>query len=173
MVTDMPLKYENLEIRRATQSDAPTLMAWWNDGGVMAHAGFPNGLNITLDEVIAGLNPGSLIIMENGHPIGECCYRAAEPGTAEIGIKICVGDCQNRGIGKKVLSMLITYLFQSGYDKIALSTNPDNLRARHVYRALGFREVRINADSWTDQLGRLQSSVDCELIKGDFHSYAT
>ena len=171
MASDMPLTYENLTIRRATACDAPTLMAWWNDGGVMAHAGFPNGLNITLNQVIAGLGPGSMIISEDDRPIGECCCRAAARGTAEIGIKICEGDCQNRGIGKKALSMLITYLFQSGYNKIALNTNPDNLRARHVYRELGFREVRINVDSWTDQLGRLQSSVDYELVKGDFHSY--
>lgn len=37
----------NICIRNATSDDAETLCIWWNDGSVMAHAGFPNGLYAT------------------------------------------------------------------------------------------------------------------------------
>ena len=39
----MLLKYRNLTIRDAVVQDAEQLAQWWNDGRVMAHAGFPNG----------------------------------------------------------------------------------------------------------------------------------
>ncbi len=45
-------QYENLTIRQAEVTDAKQLAAWWNDGAVMAHAGFPNGLGTTEEEII-------------------------------------------------------------------------------------------------------------------------
>lgn len=167
----MKIQYENLTIRQAEVADAKQLTAWWNNGAVMAHAGFPNGLGITEEEVIKGLENGLMIIEESGRLIGECNYRNVADGVAEIGIKICEADCQNRGAGRKALSMLIGWLLKNGYCKIVLDTNLTNTRAQHVYESLGFRKVRTNIDSWKDQLGRLQSSVDYELIGTDFNSY--
>ena len=167
----MKLQFENLTIRQAVVADAKQLTAWWNDGAVMAHAGFPNGLGTTEEEVIGGLGNGRMVIEESDRLIGECIYRNVADGVAEIGIKICETDCQNRGVGRKVLSMLIGWLFKNGYSKIVLDTNLRNTRAQHVYESLGFRKVRTNIDSWKDQLGRLQSSVDYELVETDFTSY--
>lgn len=167
----MKIQYENLIIRQAEASDAKQLAAWWNDGAVMAHAGFPNGLGTTEEEVIEGLKNGSMVIEENDRLIGECCYRKVNDGIAEIGIKICETDCQNRGVGRKILSMLIGWLFKNGYFKIVLDTNLTNTRAQHVYESLGFHKVRTNIDSWKNQLGQLQSSVDYELVEKDFTSY--
>lgn len=67
--------------------------------------------------------------------------------------------------------MLIGWLFRSGYSKIVLDTNLTNAKAQHVYESLGFHKLRVNIDSWKDQLGRLQSSVDYELVESDFHSF--
>lgn len=167
----MKIQYENLTIRQAGVADAKQLADWWNDGAVMAHAGFPNGLGTTEEEVIKGLGNGRMVIEENDRLIGECNYREVIDGVAEIGIKICETDCQNRGIGRKVLSMLIGWLFRNGYSKIVLDTNLTNTRAQHVYESLGFCKVRTNIDSWKDQLGRMQSSVDYELSEKNFHSY--
>lgn len=167
----MKIQYENLTIRQAEAADAKQLAAWWNDGAVMAHAGFPNGLGTTEEEVAEGLGVGRMVIEENDRPIGECNYRAVDGGAAEIGIKICETDCQNRGVGRKVLSMLIEWLFRNGYSKIILDTNLNNTRAQHVYESLGFRKLRENIDCRRDQLGRLQSSVDYELDEKDFISY--
>ena len=43
----MNLQHKNLTIRDAVAADAEQLTAWWNDGVVMAHAGFPLGLGTT------------------------------------------------------------------------------------------------------------------------------
>lgn len=167
----LKIQHENITIRQAEPADAKQLATWWNDGAVMAHVGFPNGLGTTEKEVIAGLGNGCMVIQENTRLIGECNYRDIDDGVVEIGIKICETDCQNRGIGRKVLSMLIGWLFQNGYSKIILDTNLTNTRAQHVYESLGFRKVRTNIDAWKDQLGRLQSSVEYELIEKEFIRY--
>lgn len=165
------IQYKNLTVRQAEAADAKQLTAWWNDGAVMAHAGFPNGLGTTEEEVIEALENGLMVIEESDRLIGECNYCNTADGAAKIGIKICESDCQNRGIGKKVLSMLIGWLFQNGSSKIVLDTNLTNTRAQHVYESLGFRKVQTNIDSWKDRLGQLQSSVDYELLEKDFVSY--
>ena len=167
----MRIQHKNLTIRQAEVADAKQLAAWWNDSAVMAHAGFPNGLGTTEEEVVKGLRNGLLVVEESDRLIGECNYRNIADGVAEIGIKICETDCQNRGVGGKVLSMLIGWLFRNGYSKIVLDTNLTNTRAQHVYESLGFRKVRTIIDSWKDQLGQLQSSVDYELVEKDFVSY--
>ena len=86
----------------------------------MAHAGFPNGLGTTEEEVVKGLRNGLLVVEESDRLIGECNYHNVSDGVVEIGIKICETDCQNRGVGRKVLSMLINWLFRNGYAKIIL-----------------------------------------------------
>ncbi len=168
----MHLTQDNLTIRNAEITDAPILTAWWNDGAVMAHAGFPLGLETTVEETAATLATHTddtrrrLIIEEDEIPIGEMSYRNLGNGRVEIGIKICNPACQNRGLGKKLLKMFIDSLFHDlGYQEILLDTNLNNLRAQHVYESLGFEKLRVNHNSWTDQLGNPQSSVDYRMLR--------
>ena len=174
----MELTYKEITIRNAGIEDAEQLCTWWNDGAVMAHAGFPNGLGTTAEEVAARIRQESdettrrHMILYEGIAIGEMNYRNMGDKTCEIGIKICDTSCQNRGLGKIILSLFIDGLFREfGYEKILLDTNLKNTRAQHVYEQLGFRRLRVNRDSWKDQLGNLQSSVDYELTEKDFVSY--
>jgi len=59
-------------------------------------------------------------------------------------------------------------LFSMGYRQIILDTNLNNTRAQHVYEMLGFQKVRINENSWTNQVGEVQSSVDYALTHDNF-----
>lgn len=174
----MDLIYKNITIRNAVPEDGALLARWWNDGGVMAHAGFPNGLGISAEKVAAEVSDDTddtrrrLILLFGNDPIGEMCYRNIGNHTADIGIKICEASFQENGIGRCALSMLIGTLFRLGYTKIVLDTDLQNLRAQHVYELLGFQKLRINVDSWTDQLGQLRSSVDYALTKEIFVDFA-
>lgn len=76
-----------------------------------------------------------------------------------------------KGLGKIILSMLIEELFNRGAKLIFLDTNLKNKRAKHVYEALGFKKMAVNIDSWKNQLGELQSSVDYELVREDFNNF--
>ena len=165
----MRIENGDLCIRNAENKDCGQLAAWWNDGNVMAHAGFPLGLNTTAEEIWQKIREDSdgtrrrLMIEYKNQPIGEMSYCNLGSGTAEIGIKICDARYHDKGLGRVLLCMLIKTLFSMGYRKIVLDTNLNNTRAQHVYELLGFQKLRVNIDSWRDQLGRPQSSVDYEL----------
>ncbi len=175
----MFINFKNLTIRNASASDAERLAEWWNDGKVMEHAGFPNGLGTNAEEVAKQISHDSddtyrrLIIEIDGAPAGEMSYRNLGNSAAEIGIKICDFSMQDKGYGKILLSMLIKALFEDmGYNKILLDTNTRNKRAQHVYKKLGFQKMRINEDSWRNQVGELQSSVDYELTPPEFVDFS-
>lgn len=174
----MFIKYQELIIRNAEAMDAEQLCRWWNDGNVMAHAGWPNGLGTTVGQVKAELAAHTddtkrrLIIEINGSSAGEMSYRNLNDGSVEIGIKICDSSKQEKGHGRKLLSMLISELFSMGYDKVVLDTNLNNKRAQHVYESLGFEKVKVHEQAWKDQLGQWQGSVDYELEPQNFINYA-
>lgn len=170
----MFINYKNLTVRNAVADDAGLLASWWNDGSVMAHAGFPLGLGTTAAEIARSLARDSdalgrrLILEVDRVPVGEMNYRD-KGGAAEIGIKICDAVFQDRGYGKIFLSLLIEKLFDElHFSKIILDTNVKNDRARHVYERLGFKLLRVNRDAWRDQLGEAQSSADYELPRKAF-----
>lgn len=170
----MRIENGDLCIRNAEADDCPQLAKWWNDGSVMAHAGFPNGLGTTAEHIQEQIAQDSdstkrrLIILYKGLTIGEMSYYNLGDNIAEIGVKVCNPDYQEKGLGRVVLSMLIQELFSMGYKKIILDTNLKNTRAQHVYELLGFQKVRVRENAWTNQLGELQSSVDYELVPEKF-----
>lgn len=186
----MKLEQGKLCIKNAEKEDCKQLVSWWNDGAVMAHAGFPNGLGTSEEKVqkqIAADNDDTrrhLVIWYDGNRIGEMSYAnlgdsleetgedTIENRTADIGIKICNPAFQEKGLGKIVLSMLIRELFSRGYTKIVLDTNLKNKRAQHVYERLGFQKVDVRIDAWIDQVGEKQSVVDYELTKEHFVDFA-
>ena len=154
--------------------DAGSLCGWWNDGAVMAHAGFPEGLGTTEEAVrrqITGQADGPhrvLIIEADDVPVGEMSYSDQGGGVAEIGIKICDASQQGKGYGPLYLRMLIGMLFSAGYGEIRLDTNVKNERAQHVYEALGFEKVAVRENAWRDQRGQWQTAVEYVLLPGRF-----
>ena len=67
--------------------------------------------------------------------------------------------------------MLIESLFnEMGYETIILDTNLNNTRAQYVYENIGFRKVAVNINSWKNQVGELQSSIDYALTKSEYLS---
>src|SRR5690554_1759247 len=114
----MKIIKSNLMIRSARPEDATILTSWWNDGKVMAHAGFPLGLNIAVEETLKQINENETSISQrciieiDGERVGEMNFRIYEDrGAAEMGIKICNFDYQNRGYGTQLIKMFIEFLF--------------------------------------------------------------
>lgn len=176
----MRISKDEITIRSAGMDDAPLLNRWWNDGRVMAHAGFPNGLGEPLERTrdLVALNEQGLdqrcLIEIDAVPVGECSYSVYD-GEVEIGIKICEAEYQNRGYGTRILRLLIEFLFTDEainrprpVVRVFLDTNLNNTRAQHVYEKLGFVRTGVRVDSWVDQLGQPQSAVDYELRREVF-----
>lgn len=170
----MELRRDELCIRSVREGDAEMLCAWWNDGAVMAHAGFPNGLGITPERVREQIRAESddtvrrFILEIRGVSAGEMSYRH-RGDAADIGIKICVPQLREHGYGRRLLTMLLTMLFdEKGYQRVVLDTNLKNRRAQHVYELLGFRRMRIEYGGFIDQLGEKQDVVYYELTREMF-----
>ncbi len=169
------MRYEELKIRDVRPEDADFLLSWWNDGSVMAHAGFPEGLHTSREKVLADMENYDedrqvMLLICGEEPIGECSARFFGDH-AEIGIKICVKEKQEKGLGKKYLSMLMEKAFtRTGL--ITLDTDAKNTRARHVYEELGFslKEIR-EAFYQNDQMEEAMDVAFYECPKEDFHSF--
>ena len=174
----MLIRKKDICIRNVESADCEQLATWWNDGSVMAHAGFPHGLGTSADIIREQLSNDTddtrrrLIIEYQDKLIGEMSYTNIGNNTAQMGIKICDPEYQNRGLGKIILSMLINELFSRGYEKIVLDTNLRNLRAQHVYETIGFQKVKVNIDAWIDQVGVPQSFIDYELTPDTFNDFS-
>jgi len=138
----MYLHQNELTIRDALPADTPLLCRWWNDGKVMEHAGFPQGLGTSIEKITQQLlepnNRTHLLIIESeGLPIGEMNWRREESDHAEIGIKICESNRQEKGFGSRLIAMLCRDLFANrGIARITLDTMLENQRAQHVYEKL-------------------------------------
>lgn len=176
----MILKNENLTIRSARIEDAELLTKWWNDGSVMAHAGFPKGLGQSLGKTIAQIrenkhlypNRHRCMIEIDGERVGEMSFLLMDSGAADIGIKICEPKWQDRGYGSKLLRMLVKYLFEDekvnqyiSVKKVILDTCVENERAQHVYEKIGFVKLRVNECAWEDATGKWRDSVDYEMTR--------
>jgi RimJ/RimL family protein N-acetyltransferase len=182
----MNIFFENIVIREATAADAEQLALWWNDGAIMAHAGFPNGLHISVEQVrhdieIAPAQGNFLHIIEiDSIPVGEMNYRLEDAMTsvnkdrtdrasAKLGIKICSAGYQNQGYGTTILKLFIRELFTTlGFTKVVLDTNIKNKRAQRVYEKIGFRRVKVRENIWRDQMGEWQTAVFYELTPENF-----
>jgi len=172
----MHISIEDIIIRNATQNDVEALYSWWNDGRIMAHAGYPLGLKITKDQIInqlkmeSDINGIRLIIEQNKQSIGEMVYRTKVDNIAEIGIKICDISKQNKGLGSIILNKYINCLFNEyNYQKIILSTDKKNNRAQYVYEKLGFEIISIEEDAWINQIGEKVSVVNYEILKSKYN----
>ena len=77
----MDIRFEGIRIRNASSADCQQLADWWNDGAVMAHAGFPNGIGTTPEEIRRQIarerdeTGRTLIIEYRARSIGEMNYR--------------------------------------------------------------------------------------------------
>lgn len=158
-----------LPLRPATGEDAPLLGTWWRDGAVMEHAGFPDGLDITDEEIAAQLATGPahrLMLEADGVPLGEAAWYDRGGGTAEIGIKLCVAARRGQGLGTRYLRLLLEHLLGPlGFARVVLTTGADNARARHVYEKLGFRLTALRPRAFQDSRGGWRDVAEYLLEK--------
>jgi RimJ/RimL family protein N-acetyltransferase len=167
---------KTLRYRLAHEGDVKILANWWRDGEIMEHAGFPYGLKIDEDKLKERLqkqeasNHQVFIIEYGGEAIGEMGVKKQDI-EAEIGIKICHRNHQNKGLGTNILNQLLENLFeQEGIKLVSLDTMLENKRAQKVYERIGFRKVKTEDNVFVDQLGKNRSAVFYEMTKEDYRN---
>lgn len=165
---------KKVKIRTAAKKDADTILGWWNDGEIMAHAGFPLGLNTTKENVLQNISKNDdkrelLIVEIDGVPVGELNYKI-KGKIADIGIKICVKEYQNGGYGTEILKHFYKTLFtEKNINKITCDTNLKNIRAQCVYEnKLKMKRVKTVYNCFENQVGEKCSATFFEISKKDF-----
>jgi putative hydrolase of the HAD superfamily len=128
-----------------TAADHPFLQSLWNDGRVMRHVGFPEGLAMN-EQAMAdwwdrcqGWTATHLMVETlAGMPIGETGWGfAGNPGLLEIKL---AADWWGRGYASETLRILSDYLFRhTTVEHLSVTPHPANTDARRLYRRLGFR----------------------------------
>lgn len=132
-----------IELRPYQPGDAEafrTLNEWW----IQKYFGLEEPDNKVLR------NPESYVLAQGGHiffatmngePVGCCALLVHEPGVYEVAKMAVSENCQNVGIGRKLLHYTIEQGRALGARSLYLETNSRLTNAIHLYESLGFEHL--------------------------------
>jgi ribosomal protein S18 acetylase RimI-like enzyme len=95
-------------------------------------------LGITPESVIAMLHTSNRgwVAVDAGHVIG---FVMGNQQTGEMWVIAVLPDYENRGVGRRLLTLVEDWLWSTGWKALWLTTDPDeNFRAVGFYRRLGW-----------------------------------
>lgn len=146
------IKTNRVILRQVTEDDLLLLMAWWNDGEVMKHVGYPGGLKLTPRDMEDCWkrwqdDPATIrmiVCLKDGTPVGETAFHDYHPDIkeTEIGLKICIRELWEQGLGTEVLKAMTDYAFcHLGVERILLNPSKTNARIIHVNEKCGYHTI--------------------------------
>ncbi|WP_461226026.1 GNAT family N-acetyltransferase [Lacticaseibacillus suihuaensis] len=161
----------DLTYRPVEPTDYPLMAAWYRNPRVMAPVGFPTGLTKTVDQItstvarhLAKPGAGWETIVSGGRPIGEFLYALEAPGVMTFDITIGEFDCQQLGLGTRVLrEHLPAVAHKLGATRVAIEVDAHNAVALHVYAKVGFVKSNLPVAPWRDPAGQLHTAVGLVL----------
>jgi ribosomal protein S18 acetylase RimI-like enzyme len=146
---------DNVVFRRGNAQDIEAALAVWTasrlarDGVLSAASDFDRHRDAMLvpdSLLIVGERSGATVAMAVAVPEREDRGKGARiPGQALIHSVYVLPDYWGRGVGRKLVSALLSALSQDRYVLARLWTNASNHRARRLYETLGFHLTDLNA----------------------------
>jgi ribosomal-protein-alanine N-acetyltransferase len=165
-----------LRLRLATVDDADMYLALWTDGRVMRYVGFPKGLRVTREKIVARLEKEAdtpferLLVAERkdtGEVAGECYLHVPdEEGVAGTDVKLLPAHWGNR-FGVEIKRALVDFLFEET-DAVAVrgAPNVENVASIRMQEAVGgvrvgeaTREFPEEMRDWTTPVHHLEYRV--------------
>lgn len=175
---------KQVAIRKMKIEDVPQYTKWWNNGELMASVGFKKGLDIKEEKLFEEFTKEVadsdiyrksrryvVIDIKNNQAIGELAYGQLDikQKKCRIGMKICELTYQGKGYGNDTLITFINYLYDYfDLQKIEIDTLADNVRALSLYKKVGFEQIKLEQDFWTDPEGISHDVIFMELHKKDW-----
>jgi RimJ/RimL family protein N-acetyltransferase len=149
------IKTQRLVLRPIEEEDLPHLLTWWNNGQIMSSVGFPNGLNLTMEEMKgywaeweqddSGFR--KIVCLADGTKIGETNFHDYKPERKEIqiGLKICRPDLWGKGLGTEALQAMTDYAFLNlGVKRVLVNPARTNKAVIRVNEKCGYRIIASN-----------------------------
>lgn len=139
---------KRLYVRTAAEADADLYFALWTDSRVMTNVGFPTGLPISREEIIATIRRTKelpifdqrlvVALKKTDQSIGECsAHRPDDRGVATTDIKL-LPEFWGRRYGVEVKRGLLDYLFsQTECRAVQASPNVANIASIKMQEAVG------------------------------------
>lgn len=139
-------------IRAAQPRDAEVYLALWTDPRVMGNVGFPEGLNVTREEILERIEAQEatefdrLLVVErraDGRVVGECMLHPPNrDGIASTDIKL-LPEFWGHGYGTEVKRALLDYLFRhTDCTSVEATPNVENTASIRMQEAVGGRRIR-------------------------------
>lgn len=146
------LQTERLVVRRFTDSDLPTFMAYRNDPEVARYQSWDSISERRAQAFIRemqGLEPGipgewfqfAIELKETGELIGDCALNVnrEDPPQAEIGYTLARAH-QGKGLGQEAVSAVLDYAFEAfGVHRAIARLDAENNASAKLLERLGFR----------------------------------
>ena len=151
-------------IRKAVSSDLQAIADLYEkahdaeEAGII-HTGWQRGVYPTKDTVQAGLDRDDLFVMEEDGKIigagvinqlqvdvyekGSWEYPAKDDQVMVFHTLFIDPACQHKGCGREFLKYYEDYAKEHGCPYLRFDTNEHNLRARKLYKELGYKEIGI------------------------------
>jgi RimJ/RimL family protein N-acetyltransferase len=146
-----------LRIRTARLTDAGVLLKLWTDPRVMTNVGYPQGLNITRQQIEDGIRQhdpdtvfGKYLMAElkgSGRAIGECkMILPDEKGVSRTDVKL-LPEFWGRKYGVEIKRALVDYLFrQTDCQAVEGTPNVANIASIKMQQAVG--AIRVGEDTY-------------------------
>ncbi|MEO9256046.1 MAG: GNAT family protein [Tepidiformaceae bacterium] len=172
-----PFEGTLVRLRAREPEDESLLFAWFNDPEVTEHLGgqgYPvsrateRGFLARATVSYASTN-FAVETLAGGRLIGGVDLRTSDPANRSATLGIAIGDKTywDGGYGTDTMRTACRFGFEMmNLHRIQLTTSGENLRARHVYEKVGFREEGILRDHRFVR-GRYVHTVAMGLLEGE------
>lgn len=158
MNTPIFLQSEHIFLRPLDKSDAPLLLAWFNDPEIRGITGETLPTSATgLEAYLQRLETDTsrvwfgIVERETGQLIGETGLLRMFPTWRTTDLSIILGEksAWGKGYGKEAMALMLDFAFgYLNFHRVAIGVVGSNTRALRFYEKIGFRTEGVQRDGY-------------------------